>query len=194
MLDKPSEGKGDLDYLSELLAIQQSGPKNIGFFGTRNMGMTHQQLIEIVRCAEGSMGLRGCWRPSHGWPSHACSYALVVTGNHIYTSGATGTNAAVIRGALRDPASKERLTVVLPQSRSKQPPESQELISQVQQVIEMPQNDALPLVEASRICNRDIIRRVQQIICFAYHDSHLLLETCAEAKEMRKITTLFYLD
>ena len=50
--------------------------------------------------------------------------------NHIYTSGATGTNAAVIRGALR--AEKpDLLTVVLPQSRSKQPPESQELLEEV---------------------------------------------------------------
>ena len=51
-------------------------------------------------------------------------------GNHIFTSGATGTNAAVIRGALR--AEKpELLTVVLPQSMSKQPAESQELLQQV---------------------------------------------------------------
>ena len=50
--------------------------------------------------------------------------------NHIYTSGATGTNAAVIRGALR--AEKpDLLTVVLPQSRSRQPPESQELLEEV---------------------------------------------------------------
>jgi hypothetical protein len=45
-----------------------------GFFGTRNMGFLHQQLVEIL------------------------SYALVLTENHIFTSGATGTNAAVIRG------------------------------------------------------------------------------------------------
>ena len=51
--------------------------------------------------------------------------------NHIYTSGATGTNAAVIRGALR--AEKPHLlTVVLPQSRHRQPPESQELLEQAQ--------------------------------------------------------------
>ena len=56
--------------------------------------------------------------------------AASVQDNHIYTSGATGTNAAVIRGALR--AEKpDLLTVVLPQSRSKQPPESQELLSEV---------------------------------------------------------------
>ncbi|XP_062213405.1 uncharacterized protein LOC133914291 isoform X2 [Phragmites australis] len=94
----------DLDYLQELLAIQQEGPRAIGFFGTRNMGFMHQQLIEIL------------------------SYAMVITKNHIFTSGASGTNAAVIRGALR--AEKpELLTVILPQSLKKQPPESQELLS-----------------------------------------------------------------
>ncbi|KAH0641833.1 hypothetical protein KY290_033453 [Solanum tuberosum] len=97
----------DVDYLQELLAIQQQGPRNIGFFGTRNMGFMHQELIEIL------------------------SYALVITKNHIFTSGAAGTNAAVIRGALR--AEKpELLTVILPQSLEKQPPESQELLSKVQ--------------------------------------------------------------
>ncbi|KAK9918125.1 hypothetical protein WJX75_001447 [Coccomyxa subellipsoidea] len=159
----------DIDYLAELIAMQQNGPKQLGFFGTRNMGFLHQNLIEVL------------------------SYAMVLTDNHIYTSGATGTNAAVIRGALR--AEKPHLlTVVLPQSRSKQPPESQELLEQVQNVIDMPDNDELSLLEASRLCNQDIVGRVQQVICFAFHDSRLLLETCTEAKEQRKIVTLFYLD
>jgi hypothetical protein len=35
---------------------------------------------------------------------------------------------------------------------------------------------------------------VQQVICFAFHDSSLLLETCREAKDAKKIVTLFYLD
>eukprot|EP00873_Tetraselmis_striata_P023132 jgi/Tetstr1/443396/TSEL_031409.t1 len=167
-LDRKASG-GDVDYLQELIAIQQSGPKAIGFFGTRNMGFLHQQMIEIL------------------------SYAMVLTGNHIFTSGATGTNAAVIRGALRA-ENQDLLTVVLPQSLSRQPGESQELLLQVENVIEMRENDELVLMEASRICNRDILGRVQQVICFAFHDSSLLLETCREAKEMRKIVTLFYLD
>nr|ACG45328.1 cysteine sulfinate desulfinase/cysteine desulfurase and related enzymes [Zea mays] len=159
----------DVDYLQELLAIQQQGPRAIGFFGTRNMGFMHQQLIEIL------------------------SYAMVITKNHIFTSGASGTNAAVIRGALR--AEKpELLTVILPQSLKKQPPESQELLSKVQNLIEKPQYDHLPLIEASRLCNMDIISKVQQVICFAFHDSKLLMETCQEAKNLRKIVTLFYLD
>ncbi|XP_002961177.2 uncharacterized protein LOC9632535 [Selaginella moellendorffii] len=159
----------DLDYLQELLAIQQQGPRAIGFFGTRNMGFMHQQLIEIL------------------------SYAMVITKNHIYTSGASGTNAAVIRGALRAER-PELLTVILPQSLKKQPPESQELLAKVKNVMEMPHNDHLPLIEASRLCNMDILSHVQQVICFAFHDSRLLMETCSEAKSLRKIVTLFYLD
>ncbi|KAL8137450.1 hypothetical protein V2J09_003451 [Rumex salicifolius] len=159
----------DVDYIQELLAIQQQGPRNIGFFGTRNMGFMHQELIEIL------------------------SYAMVITKNHIYTSGASGTNAAVIRGALRAER-PELLTVILPQSLKKQPPESQELLAKVKNVVEKPQHDHLPLIEASRLCNMDIISQVQQVICFAFHDSRLLMETCQEAKNLRKIVTLFYLD
>ncbi|KAK9725284.1 hypothetical protein RND81_05G133900 [Saponaria officinalis] len=159
----------DVDYIQELLAIQQQGPRSIGFFGTRNMGFMHQELIEIL------------------------SYAMVITNNHIYTSGASGTNAAVIRGALR--AEKpELLTVILPQSLKKQSPESQELLAKVKNVVEKPHNDHLPLIEASRLCNMDIISKVQQVICFAFHDSKLIMETCQEAKNLRKIVTLFYLD
>lgn len=55
---------------------------------------------------------------------------LCMQGNHIYTSGATGTNAAVIKGALRA-EQPQLLTVILPQSRSKQPQESRELLEQV---------------------------------------------------------------
>jgi len=167
--DKPSGMTLDVDYLQELIAIQEDCPKEIGFFGTRNMGFMHQQLIEIL------------------------AYALCLTGNHIYTSGATGTNAAVIRGALRA-EQPELLTVVLPQSLAKQPRESRELLESVAQIMEAPENDDMPLVEASRICNDTIVSKVKQIIVFAFHDSRLLLETCRNAKTMRKLVTLFYLD
>lgn len=33
------------------MAIQESGPRDIGFFGTRNMGYSHQSLIEILSYA-----------------------------------------------------------------------------------------------------------------------------------------------
>lgn len=47
---------------------------------------------------------------------------------------------------------------------------------------------------ACRICNQDIVSRVKQVICFAFHDSRLLLETCREASEARRVVALFYLD
>ncbi|KAG1664375.1 hypothetical protein FOA52_004708 [Chlamydomonas sp. UWO 241] len=160
-----SNKANDLDYLTELMAIQQSdGPKAIGFFGTRNMGVTHQKLVEVL------------------------AYAYASTGNHIYTSGAIGTNAAVIKGALRANA-PDKLTVILPQSLKRQPSESQDLLEKVNDLIEMSENDELSLLEASRICNRKIIGHVQQIICFAFHDSRLLMETCHEAKESKKIAS-----
>jgi len=169
VLERALTSEGSVDYLAELIAVQAAGPRDIGFFGTRNMGFLHQNLIEIL------------------------AYACVLTGNHVFTSGATGTNAAVVRGALR--AEKPHLlTVVLPQSLSMQPPESRELLATVANVIEMPHNDSLPLAEASRACNTDIVGRVRQVICFAFHDSRLLLETCDEAKAQRRIVTLFYLD
>lgn len=50
--------------------------------------------------------------------------------NHIFTPGACGTNAVVIRGELRAER-PEFLTVILPESLKKQPPESQALLSKV---------------------------------------------------------------
>ena len=37
--------------MQELIAMQQAGPKAIGFFGTRNAGFLHQNLIEILSYA-----------------------------------------------------------------------------------------------------------------------------------------------
>ena len=89
--------------LQELVAIQQDGPRNVAILGTRYTSFLHQQIIELL------------------------TYANVLVGNHVFTSGAGGTNAAVIRGALR--AEKpDLLTVVLPQSLHKQPFETQEQV------------------------------------------------------------------
>ena len=61
---------------------------------------------------------------------HLLSYICTPQNNHIYTSGAAGTNAAVIRGALRAER-PDLLTVILPQSLAKQPAEAQELLKKV---------------------------------------------------------------
>ena len=158
-----------LDTLAqELAVIQETGSKRIALLGSRHVPITHQRLIEMM------------------------SYALVLGGNRLMTSGATGTNAAAIKGAMRADASL--LTVILPQSLKRQPRESREQLQKVIHLVENPENDQLSLAEASALCNREIVSRCQQLVCFAFHDSHTLLQSCEEAEEQRKLVTLFYFD
>ena len=158
-----------LDTLAqELAAIQQTGSKRIALLGSRHVPITHQQLIEMM------------------------SYALVLGGNRLMTSGSAGTNSAAIKGAMR--ADPNLLTVILPQSLERQPRESQEQLQQVVHLVENPEYYSLSLGEASALCNREIVSRCQQLICFAFHESDTLLQTCQEAEDQRKLVTLFYFD
>ncbi len=156
------------EFLQELAAIQQTSSKRIALLGSRHVPITHQNLIETL------------------------SYALVLGGNRVLTSGATGTNLAAIRGALR--ADPNLLTVILPQSLERQPMESREQLENVIHLIEHGENNNLSLAEASAQCNQEIVSKCQQLICFAFHDSTTLLQTCQDAEDQRKIVTLFYLD
>ncbi|MBW4420880.1 MAG: DNA recombination-mediator protein A [Myxacorys californica WJT36-NPBG1] len=156
------------DFLQELATIQQTGSKRIALLGSRHVPITHQTLIELM------------------------SYALVLEGNRIITSGSTGTNFAAIRGALR--ADPSMLTVILPQSMERQPRESREQLESVMHLVESPENNSLSLAEASALCNQEIVSRCQQLISFAFHDSHTLLRTCRDAEDQRKIVTIFYFD
>lgn len=144
------EGEKSFDtVLQELVAIQQDGPRNVAILGTRYTSYLHQQIIELL------------------------TYANVLVGNHVFTSGAPGTNAAVIKGALR--AEKpDLLTVVLPQSLGRQPGETQDQLRKVSNLIEMKKNDTLPLDIASQLCNSDILSRVSHFIAFAFHDSDVV--------------------
>ncbi|KAL7557352.1 hypothetical protein ACA910_014279 [Epithemia clementina (nom. ined.)] len=155
--------------LKELAAIQQRGPQKYCILGTRHCSYMHQQIIELL------------------------AYALVLSGNHVYTSGAGGTHAATIRGALRAER-PDLLTVVLPQSMGKQPKESQELLERVHDVIAMPQNDELSLDIASRICNSYLLSRTDQLISFAFHESTTVIEAAKEAKKLDMLVTVLYLD
>ena len=103
------------------------------------------------------------------------------------------SQAAAIRGALRA-NSTDLLTVILPQSLKQQPEDSQDLIKEVVQVVEMPENDALTLDVASKRCNRKLITTVDQLVAFAFHDSNNVVRAADEAKEMDKIVTVMYLD
>lgn len=155
--------------LTELQAIQSQGPKKYCILGTRHCSFLHQQIVEML------------------------AYALCLSGNHVYTSGAAGTNAAAIRGALRA-FQPQLLTVVLPQSMSRQTPESQELLQDVTNVVTMPQNDAMPLDVASRICNSHLLSQTDHLISFAFHESKTVLEAAQEAQKLDMLVTLLYLD
>merc|ERR1712187_13700 len=120
------------------------------------------------------------------------AYALVLSENHVFTSGGIGTNAAAIRGALRAKR-PDLLTVILPQTITQQPDEIQQLIKQVQQVTTLGY-DTLPFREACRICNSKLISKAKQAIFFSFHDSGLLLEMIADAKANSVLTTVFFLD
>mmetsp|Transcript_43473 Transcript_43473/g.103352 ORF Transcript_43473/g.103352 Transcript_43473/m.103352 type:complete len:234 (+) Transcript_43473:2768-3469(+) len=157
--------------LQELSAIQQNAPRKVAILGTRHFSYLHQQVVELL------------------------TYANLLVGNHVFTSGGAGngTNAAVIRGALR--AEKpDFLTVVLPQSLKKQPPDVREILEKVQNIVEMTENDDLSLDVASRLCNSEIIDRCDHLITFAFHDSDVVLDASKEAKALNKLVTLLYLD
>ena len=117
----------------------------------------------------------------------------MLSGNHVYTSGAGGTHAATIRGAIRAER-PDLLTVVLPQSMDRQTKESQELLEAVDDVITMPQNDDMSLDIASRICNSYLLSQTDQLISFAFHESSTVIEATKEAKKLEMLVTVLYLD
>jgi hypothetical protein len=121
------------------------------------------------------------------------AYALVLSGNHVFTSGAQGTNAAAVRGALRAD-DQDLITVVLPQSFDKQTSESQELLEKVENIIAFPEHDELSLEVASKLCNSFLLNQTDQLISFAFHESNTIIETVDEAKENKKLVTMLFLD
>lgn len=156
------------EILRQLESIQQGNPKKIVILGTRHCTFLHQQIVELL------------------------SYALVLSGNHVFTSGAVGTHTAVIRGALRA-ENQTLLTVILPQTIDRQPEETRELLSKVTQVIQLGHND-LPLSVASRLCNSELLTKAEQLIIFAFHDSHTLKEAVEEGKGRGMLVSVLYLD
>jgi len=156
------------EILKQLESIQQGNPKKIAILGTRHCTFLHQQIVELL------------------------SYALVLSGNHVFTSGAIGTHTAVIRGALR--AENQRLlTVILPQTIDRQPEETRTLLALVEQVHSLGHNE-LPLSQASRLCNSELLAKAEQLIVFAFHDSHTLKEAVEEGKQRGMLVTVLWLD
>jgi phosphoheptose isomerase len=84
--------------------------------------------------------------------------------------------------------------VILPQSLEKQADESQELLKDVTDLITMPQNDAMSLNVASRICNSKLLSETDQLIAFAFHESKTVIEATKEAKKLEMLVTMLFLD
>ena len=118
--------------------------------------------------------------------------SLADEGHSIITSGSQGVNAAVIRAVLD--INPSLLTVLLPQSLDRQLPEIKDQLEKVIHLVEKTENNDLPLPLASSLCNQEIINRCDQLICFAFHDSETLLNSCRCAEDMGKMVSLLFFD
>ena len=169
-MDKVEQKDGeDFDALAQELATIRQSAKKIAIIGSRNLTITHQQIIETL------------------------TTSLVMQGNTIITSGgSSGTNAAAIRGALK--ANPEKLKIILPQTIGQQPSDVQDQLIGVPNIVEHPDRALMTLADASRICNREIISQCQQLICFLSHSSNTLHKAVEFAEESHKVVTVFYLD
>ena len=169
-LDTVDESNSNtVDELAMELATIQQSAKKVAIIGSRNLPITHQQIIEVL------------------------ASALVMQGNTIITSGgSSGTNAAAIRGAMK--ANPDKLRVILPQTIGQQPSDVQDQLIGVPNIIEHSDRAMMTLADASRICNREIIDECQQLICFLSHTSGTLHKAIEYAEELHKVVTAFYLD
>ena len=160
--------EAEMIIMNNFNSIQLGGSRKLAVIGTQTLTDQHMQMIELL------------------------SYALVLSGNHIYTSGGGATNSAVIRGALRA-CNSNLLTVILPQSLGKQPPEMQPLLMRVADLIQQPQFDDLDFKEAAANCNSKILDAVDEVLTFVYHDSSTVIDAIDKMPK-EKTATKFFLD
>ena len=166
-LDLPSTESVDT-LAQELAKIQDHGKRRIAFLGSRHVPVVDIHLIELI------------------------ARSLADEGHSIITSGSQGVNAAVIRAVLD--VNPSLLTVLLPQSLDRQLPEIKDQLEKVIHLVEKTENNDLPLPLASSLCNQEIINRCDQLICFAFHDSETLLNSCRCAEDMGKMVSLLFFD
>ncbi len=166
-LDLPALGRVDT-LAQELALLQDKGKRRIAFLGSRHVPVVSIHIVELI------------------------ARSLAQEGHSIITSGSQGVNAAVIRAVLE--VQPSLLTVLLPQTLDRQTPEVRDLLANVLHLIEKEENNDLPLPMASSFCNQEIINRCDQLICFAFHDSETLLNSCHNAEDMGKVVSLMFFD
>ena len=147
----------NIDTLAqELATIQQMGSKRIAVLGSRHVPITHQNLIEMM------------------------TYALVLSGNRVITSGATGTNSAAIKGAMR--ADPNFLTVILPQSLDCQPLESRQQLEQVMHLVKIPAMTIYRLLKRVTC----VTRRLSPAASNLYPSPFTIVALCYKRVRMQK--------
>ncbi len=156
--------------LKELISLKKGEGRSIAIIGTRNLSLTHSQIIEIL------------------------AYGLISDKNQLITSGGQGTNESIIKGVRKKQELAENLIVILPQTIHEQPSSIKHLLKGLNVVIEHPERTNMTLAEASFMCNKEIVDRSHQLLAFLYHDSHTLMDTVKYARSKGKPTTIFYLD
>lgn len=171
--DPEMEDDNGVSPEEELMLLSQTGPQRVAMLGTRECPYQHQQEIELL------------------------SEARVNRGDHVFTSGSSGTNSSVIKGAMKAQR-PHLLTVILPQSLKKQDKDAQVLLRKCKDagvdVQELSENDHLPLQEAARLCNTNVLGRVKKLVAFASHESSVYLSLVEEAKKAGIMATAFFMD
>ena len=122
-LDTAEHSPDTVDELAMELATIKQPAKRIAIIGSRNLAITHQQMIETL------------------------TTALVRQGNTIITSGGScGTNAAAIRGAMK--SNPDKLKVILPQTIGQQPSDVQDQLIGVPNIVEHSDRAMMTLADA----------------------------------------------
>jgi hypothetical protein len=157
--------------ISQLQLIQSrdaaSPPSSIVVIGPADTTVLHRQTIELL------------------------SYALVLSGNRVLTSGGTDADMAVIRGALR--ANERMLTVVVPNTAATAATDGEGLLRSVRAIVEL-QHTNLPAEIESRLVYAELVGGADKVIAFAFHRSRALLQAIDEAQAINVETCVLYLD
>ncbi|KAG8466013.1 hypothetical protein KFE25_005583 [Diacronema lutheri] len=170
MADSPSVAQASR-MIAQLQLIQHtnaSAPANIVVVGQPGTTtVLHQQIIELL------------------------SYALVLSGNRVLTTGSSDTDKAVIRGAMR--ADERMLTVVVPNVASAEPGDGPQLLRTVRTVVELRHADLSTELE-SQLVYAELLGDADRLLVFTSHKSRALMLLIEQAQALGVETCVLYLD
>jgi hypothetical protein len=158
--------------IAQLRAIQRrdvaSPPGRIVVIGPETTTLLHQQMIELL------------------------SYALVLSGNRVLTTGSTEADRAVIRGAIR--ANDRMVTVVVPNTVAALSADGvQQQLRAVRTLIELQHTNLPPEIE-QRLVYAELLGGADRLIAFTFHRSYALVQAIEEAQAINVEACVLYLD